>query len=443
MMRHDDNVNECERYRELAAIATAAALTDGEMADIEQHLRKCQRCRVTCQQYRILAQEGFAALAGLYEHRELNGSWDDTTVRRKLLARVSELEEWAATTVGAHPQLSKQAPWPRRGAHRTAIAALAACLLLGIGIPAWRLHTSGETRAKLAEASARGRLEEALMAKKSVDVRLAAQSSRIGQLQAEDSVQRQEAARLRAQLEALRQQWDEERKSAQSVVNTLTANKAAAEEQVRVISSQRDRLSAQLREIMQTSQNVQTELASLRADRYKWRLQEAELEARLTKLTAANQDQERRLANSEQYLLSDRDIRELMGARNLYIADVFDVDSSSRTRKPFGRVFYTQGKSLIFYAFDLDRQPRVKNTSAFQVWGQKETPQDQHSRVRNLGVLYLDSESNRRWILRFDDPRTLAEIDAVFVTVEPHGGSVKPTGKPFLFAMLLKKANHP
>jgi len=48
-----------------------------------------------------------------------------------------------------------------------------------------------------------------------------------------------------------------------------------------------------------------------------------------------------------------------MGARKLYIADVFDVDSGSRTKKPFGRVFYTQGKSLIFYAFDLDRQPSV------------------------------------------------------------------------------------
>ena len=62
-----------------------------------------------------------------------------------------------------------------------------------------------------------------------------------------------------------------------------------------------------------------------------------------------------------------------MGARKLYIADVFDVDSGSRTRKPFGRVFYTQNKSLIFYAFDLDHEPGVKNASTFQVWGQRDT----------------------------------------------------------------------
>ena len=55
----------------------------------------------------------------------------------------------------------------------------------------------------------------------------------------------------------------------------------------------------------------------------------------------------------------------------------------------------------------------------------------------------MDSESNRRWVLRLDDPKQLAEIDAVFVTVEPQGGSQKPTGKPFLYALLRREANHP
>ena len=65
------------------------------------------------------------------------------------------------------------------------------------------------------------------------------------------------------------------------------------------------------------------------------------------------------------------------------------------------------------------------------------------NRAMNLGILYMDSESNRRWALRLDDPKQLAEIDAVFVTVEPHGGSQKPTGKPFLYALLRREANHP
>jgi len=167
------------------------------------------------------------------------------------------------------------------------------------------------------------------------------------------------------------------------------------------------------------------------------------LEARNRELTAANHEQERRLQEAEQYLSSDRDIRELMGARKLYIADVFDVDGSSQTQRPFGRVFYTQGRSLIFYAFDLDREPGVVKASTFQVWGQREGALGEPALPRNLGIMYLDNESNRRWVLRFDDPKQLAEIDAVFVTVEPRGGSHKPTGKPFLYALLRKEANHP
>jgi len=46
----------------------------------------------------------------------------------------------------------------------------------------------------------------------------------------------------------------------------------------------------------------------------------------------------------------------------------------------------------------------------------------------------MDNETNRRWVMRFDDPKQLTEIDAVSVTVEPKGGSHKPTNKPFLYA---------
>jgi hypothetical protein len=213
--------------------------------------------------------------------------------------------------------------------------------------------------------------------------------------------------------------------------------------QLKEISQQRDDLNAKFQAMSQAYGNNQTELASLRSERDKTSLRTAFLESKIEDLTTKNRDQDRRLKDAEQYLTSDRDIRELMGARKLYIADVFDVDGSSRTQKPFGRVFYTQGKSLIFYAFDLDRQPGVVNASTFQVWGQRETPQGEPASPMNLGILYMDNETNRRWVMRFDDPKQLTEIDAVFVTVEPKGGSHKPTNKPFLYALLRNQANHP
>jgi hypothetical protein len=223
----------------------------------------------------------------------------------------------------------------------------------------------------------------------------------------------------------------------------LIASNSKEETQLRQVSEERDTLAAKVRDTEKAYQLLQAEFISLRAEHDRVVLRTASLESKIEELSSTARDQERRLKDDEQYLTSDRDIRELMGARKLYIADVFDVDSGSRTRKAFGRVFYTQNKSLIFYAFDLDRQPGIKNASAFQVWGQRDAEVGSKSRPMNLGILYLDSESNRRWVLRWDDPKQLAEIDAVFVTVEPHGGSQKPTGKPFLYALLRKEANHP
>jgi hypothetical protein len=48
----------------------------------------------------------------------------------------------------------------------------------------------------------------------------------------------------------------------------------------------------------------------------------------------------------------------------------------------------------------------------------------------------MDNEANKRWILNTDNQDVLAQINAVLVTVEPEGGSAKPTGKPFLEAYL-------
>jgi hypothetical protein len=129
-----------------------------------------------------------------------------------------------------------------------------------------------------------------------------------------------------------------------------------------------------------------------------------------------------------------------MGARQLYIADVFDIDNAGRTRKPFGRIFYTRDKSRVFYAFDLDQAPSLKNASSFQAWGLKPSRSE---KPFNLGIFYMDNEANRRWVLRFDDAAKLAQINAIFVTVEPNGGSAKPTAKPFLYASLRQTPNHP
>jgi hypothetical protein len=159
----------------------------------------------------------------------------------------------------------------------------------------------------------------------------------------------------------------------------------------------------------------------------------AALEAKVRELTRLARDREQALdlkegevAKQQELLEHDRNIRELMGARDLYIAEVHDVSSTGQTDKTYGRVFHTKGRSLIFYAYDLDAQPGLGNASLFQAWGQRGPNKQQ---ALNLGIFYEDNVSKKRWVLKAEDPKTQEDIDAVFVTVEPNGGSHHPSGK--------------
>jgi hypothetical protein len=406
---------------ELAAAATAGVLTGGEKVELEQHLRTCEQCRCVFREYQILANDGFRMLAGSYERGEASGAWREggarTLFRRLHARRVAWAGAWAASLIAA------------------------------VGIGAWRLGNRQAERRTIVESPARDHAAELPTAKKTVetgvDTQADTRNDKIVRLQAEGSARRVELAKLRSQYQILQKRLEDERLAARAGLDEMAQAKAGSNALVSSLSLELGRVSEELRDARQGSEHMEAELAGLRSERDTAVLRLAPVETRLKELAAANQERERRLQETEQFLASDRDIRELMSARNLYIADVFDVDSSSRTAKPFGRIFYTRGKSLLFYAFDLDRQTRVKDTSTFQVWGQKETAKGESARPLDLGILYLDSESNRRWVMHLDNPQTLSEIDAVFVTVEPHGGSRKPTGRPFLFAMLRKEANHP
>jgi hypothetical protein len=171
------------------------------------------------------------------------------------------------------------------------------------------------------------------------------------------------------------------------------------------------------------------------------------LEAKVGDLTQLVRDRERQLdqkqvemAKQQDLLEHDRDIRELMGARDLYIAEVHDVIGTGQTDKTYGRVFYTKGKRLIFYAYDLDAKPGVRNASSFQAWARRGPNKQQ---ALSLGILYEDNAAKKRWVLKANDPKTLEDIDAVFVTIEPNGGSLHPRGKQLLFAYLRVNPNHP
>jgi hypothetical protein len=438
MLKIHSGCSEHDKYKKLGALAAAGSLAPLESSELHAHLRYCEQCQEVFRQYQALITQGIGILADGYAEKRGAASWDDAPVLEQLLERIQTDQLRAPEKKSRRAATVPPSVLFRTPAFAIAALAVAACLVLAVALGAYRLGIRAHTREDMvtvrnpAAVPIDNSLQRVSEEKRQTDEKLDEQTKRLTQLQAEAAQKEQELGKLKLALRAL-----EDRSS------KLLALGAQSDAQLLAVSQERDALTAQLQALTESYGNDKAELANLRIERDKNVIRTSSLEAKISELTSVNREQERRLKDTDQYLSSDRDIRELMGARKLYIADVFDVDGSSRTQKPFGRVFYTQGKSLIFYAFDLDREPGVVNASTFQVWGQRETPQGQQASPMNLGILYMDNESNRRWVMRFDDPKKLAEIDAVFVTVEPRGGSHKPTNKPFLYALLRNEANHP
>ena len=194
------------------------------------------------------------------------------------------------------------------------------------------------------------------------------------------------------------------------------------------------RLSDRLRESELRFNGMTAELTRLQAARSEDTELIASQKFHLRELTDRINTESDTIDRERKLLVADLNIRELMGARNLHIVDVFDVDGKGKTQRPFGRVFYTEAKSLIFYAFDL------KGGATFQAWGQREARDES---AQSLGIFYVDDQKQNRWVLKFEDPKVLAQINAVFVTVEPPGGSVKPNRQKMLYAYLNATPNHP
>jgi len=422
-----------ERFKQLCAFAQCNSLGVRERLELNRHLRNCESCRAAFEAYAEIGASGMAYLASESDLTDEAQRWDGSATRVRLRSSIDAQYRHGALPFD-HILLATKRWMSGRSRFSAAFAlgVLAACAIIAVTLGIYRVAEKSAPAIPRVSASPSATLGKNVVQRPISGGTVPVESATALRQTEEISAQREELTRLDVALG-----------EAEKRVSELDAAQAQKEEALRQLTAERDQLSNRLSESEKAYELLQASYTSLRDEHNRHLLRMASLEADLTDLKASNNDQEARLRNDEQFLASDRDIRELMGARKLYIADVFDVDSVSRTRKPFGRVFYTESKSLVFYAFDLDHQPGVKNASVFQVWGQRDAEISGAPHPMNLGILYMDSETSRRWVLRSDDPKQLAQIDAVFVTVEPHGGSQKPTGKPLLYALLRKEVNHP
>jgi hypothetical protein len=425
-----------EEFLELCALSTTGNLTVAERNKLEEHLTVCPECREAMKQFETVVERDIPALAA-----ELSG--DSTQENPSFSVEKAEAALFGRLSGGEadHPKsLSKeedQSPSPPVVQTRTRFgpmldrfhfwlplaAVLVLCLTLGILAYRTGMHrgivVARQEQGTGAPAAPSVAVEAVNLDHDAAFAELADRDKVINDLRKQIASQSAEIVKLKAS------QSEQQR----------TAESGHLEK--KQLGEENDRLAQQLKTEQAALDASEKKLADLEQRRSS---EVARLEASVAQLSRTVDEQERTTDQQQELLSHDRDIRELMGARDLYVAEVYDVEKKGETEKAFGRVFYTKGKSLIFYAYDLTDVPGYRNASTFQAWGWRGPDRTQ---ALNLGIFYEDNVAKKRWVLKFNDAKTLQKIDAVFVTVEPHGGSEKPSGEPHLFAYLKVNANHP
>lgn len=417
-----------ERFEELCAMAAAGEISAGERQELMTHLEGCAFCEKSLADMTEIhsawlpERDGFEIKRGFAAESKLR----QAILERLMLAGGQFSEEALSPTP---PTGHRAGFWHQRVSSRTlAVTAVVLLAVASAGFLGWlnshslmsphaRSQDVGVAKAPTPTAGADAMQIEAL---------------RQSLWQSRDTQNKLEEGLKRAQAE--RQALEARLAEAEQGANVAQQSNAAAIEEIA-------ELRAQIEAARGNETKAQTQLAALKSS-----YSQSEGELNLTR--SENADLRSKLSQQvgsldrERELMADgREIRDLIAARNLHIIDVYDTSGEGKTQKSFGRVFYTEGKSLIFYAYDLpDRRPMTKY--AYYAWGKRDVSGD--VKVRNLGIFYNDDQAQRRWVLRITDPVVLSEIDSVFVTLEKSDDRGKsPTGKKLLSAYLGSPANHP
>lgn len=434
-----------DEYLELSALSVSELLSHEERRHLDQHLRSCPSCKEIHAQYQALADLGIpAAVTGVEGNRSVH-SVTDTELDESAAALFARFDqETLQTTSTLHNRNAPEhhgAPFAGQngfrqeggidnGMWRAMLWQFAAAILLvvALGFSLYRvgLHRGAEQGAAAAPRahteSAVDHGEDRAAQGTAALAAIRDEKAAVAELRAQLGVKTAEIARLKAERAALKQ--------------NLASSQSAQEQLQRNADALNHQLATDESDLTVLGQRVAT-AGQLDSENT---LQVAVLREQIDDLKATISDKDKVIAREQELLDHDRDIRELMGSRDLYVGEVYDVARNGQTEKPFGRVFYTKGKSLIFYAYDLDLQPGIRDSSTFQAWGSRGSDR---SDAVSLGIFYEDNAANKCWVLKAENAKALNGIDAVFVTAEPHGGSSHPSGKSLLYAYLHVEPNHP
>jgi anti-sigma factor RsiW len=431
-----------DEFLELCAVSTSGQLSEGDKNRLKEHLAVCPACREALREYESIVNDTIPAIGAEQSSRIDPGpGFSQSKAEKALFERLAKEEgkqPSADRKNGVPSAFRRVLPLAPESTWRHVWMLYAAGILLFFTLclsAYWVGVRHGTDAAKSAPPPQATQVQVATENPASLEEQLS-DAAHERELARSQVAQRDKAlADLRRQLQQQSGEISRMKEAQDKLEATVQSDQAGKQDLVH----ERTELGQKLETAQAESQSLQQQVNSLTQQSSTETSQAKALGSKVEDLTRLLEDREKALNQQDELLAHDRDIHEVMGARNLYIAEVYDTDEKGATRKAYGRVFYTKEKSLIFYAYDLDQQ-HGKAGQTFQAWGRRGPDFKQ---AVSLGIFYEDNASKKRWVLKSEDPKTLAQIDAVFVTVEPHGGSGKPSGKPLLFAYLRVNPNHP
>jgi len=409
-----------EQFEELCAQAAVGELSGTEWQDLDAHLKECPACRSVLEDMRQIHSDWLPERSG-FEIKRTPAS--ELGLRRLILERVgkegAQFSRAAQSLAAPATFSSSRASRFLRPALSIAAAIVVAVGGLGLILRSVQRHVGTGQKIVASVEAVSVSVPVAVTSSAGTD----APDDRATQLEASLKKSEAEITSLELRLNRAGQKAKELEESN----STANLEVTALEQQLVSVRANQSQTQEELTKLKSSQSEKETEWALVRDENQ-------ELREKLN-MQSANADHEREL------MADGREIRDLIAARNLHIIDVYDTSGKGQTQKSFGRVFYTEGKSLVFYAYDLpSRRPEQKY--AFYAWGKRDGSGE--AKARNLGIFYNDDQTQKRWVLKVTDPQTLSEIDSVFVTLEKTDDSGKtPTGKKLLSAYLGSPANHP
>jgi hypothetical protein len=399
-------------YEELAALKAGGFLSDAEHIELREHTKTCVDCLKVEAEFSGLVHSGLPLTVSLVrESADKMKTRPDDGMRSRFLQR-ARLE---GIVFSPGVEGSTRHPGKRVGFLVAAATAMATAIILVAFYGMYR-HSD---------------LQELVQARQQVDQlkrENSALTASLSQLNESLVAGHREIQNLRAQLG-----------SAATTAENLRRNTEQARGEAERSSSRNAQLLDEARNQEQLLAQVKDEAARIsqlrlndEASLVQQELRIADLSNKL-RIASATLDMERQLAGA------GKDVRQLMLARQLHVVDVHDTDSSGRPAKAFGRVFLAEGKSLTFYAFDLNDDRVLNAKHSFQVWA---VPEANKNSARSLGFLHVDAKAQGRWVLKVENPELVKEISSAYVTVEFGAGGKHPSGQKMLYAYL-GPANHP